>query len=188
MHPPIVFFLALAALALTGCAHQQTTDPSYESGSASSARDDQEPPADPRYNLPPAESRALSIYIDSQTFQYVEDGQVVVSGPISSGSAEHPTPKGDFRVLSKSKNKRSGKYTNFFDQPTPMPYSLQFSGPYFVHEGWLPGFADSHGCVRLSYEDARLVYARIKVGDRVLVTDQGIARQEPAPEGLPAVF
>lgn len=140
------------------------------------------PDRDARYALPQAQSRALTIYLGSQTFEYVEDDRVVASGPISSGSAEHPTPTGSFRVLSKDKDKRSGKYTNYFDQNTPMPYSLQFHGPYFIHEGWLPGHADSHGCVRLSYEDARLLFSRMKVGDPVRVAAQGQARAH-APQG-----
>jgi lipoprotein-anchoring transpeptidase ErfK/SrfK len=134
------------------------------------------PDKDPRYHLPQAQSRALTIYLGSQTFEYLEDDRVIASGPVSSGSVEHPTPTGSFRVLSKEKDKRSGKYTNYFDQNTPMPYSLQFYGPYFIHEGWLPGYADSHGCVRLSYEDAKLLFSRMKVGDPVQVVAQGEAR------------
>lgn len=140
------------------------------------------PDEDPRYHRPQPQSRGLTIYLGSQTFEYVEDDQVVVSGPISSGSAAHPTPTGSFRVLSKDKDKRSGKYTNYFNQNTPMPYSLQFYGPYFIHEGWLPGYADSHGCVRLSYEDARLLFGRMRVGDPVRVVAQGEARAQ-APWG-----
>jgi hypothetical protein len=70
----------------------------------------------------------------------------------------------------------AGKYTNYFDQNTPMPYSLQFHGPYFIHEGWLPGHADSHGCVRLKYEDAKLLFSRVQVGDPVLIKREGRAQ------------
>jgi len=134
------------------------------------------PENDLRYRLPAGQRRALTIFIGSQTFEYVEDGQVFLSGRVSSGTAAHPTPKGEFRVLNKDINKRSGKYTNGLDENTPMPYSLQFSGPYFVHEGWVPGYADSHGCVRLDYEDARLLYDRIRVGDPVTIKASGAAR------------
>ena len=127
-------------------------------------------PPDPA-SLPPANKRQLDIRLASQTFNYFEDDQLVWSGPISSGSPQHPTPKGRFSVLSKDIDKRSGSYTNYFDQATPMPYSLQFYGPYFVHEGWLSGRPESHGCVRLRYEDARFVYSRMRVGDRVMVAD-----------------
>ncbi|WP_462321166.1 L,D-transpeptidase [Halochromatium sp.] len=128
------------------------------------------PPPDPD-RLPSAEKRQLDIRLASQRFQYFEDDQLVWSGPISAGTAEHPTPKGDYHGQSKDRNKRSGSYTNSFDQPTPMPYSLQFRGPYFVHEGYVTGRPESHGCVRLRHADARFVYERMRVGDRVVVAD-----------------
>jgi len=127
-------------------------------------------PPDPNA-LPKADKRQLDIRLASQRFNYFEDDQLVWSGPISAGTEEHPTPRGDYRVQAKDIDKRSGSYTNYFDQPTPMPYAIQFKGPYWVHEGYLPGGPASHGCVRLRYEDAKFVYSRIKVGDRVVVAD-----------------
>lgn len=199
MHKLRLVYLLLPLLA-AGCA----TEPEYaidqpapEPGAAESpaaptanatptANPLVKPENDLRYRLPPAKSRGLTIFLGSQTFEYVEDNRVVISGPISSGNAEHPTPTGDFRVLSKDIDKRSGKYTNYFNDNTPMPYSLQFTGPYFVHEGWVPGYADSHGCVRLHYENAKLLFSRIKVGDRILVKAQGSARdQNPWPDLFP---
>ena len=128
------------------------------------------PPPDPD-SLPVARKRQLDLLLGSQIFNYYEDDQLIWSGKISSGAAEHPTPTGSFRVQAKNKNKRSGSYTNFFDRPTPMPYALQFSGPYWVHEGYVPNEPASHGCVRLRYEDAKFVYARIKVGDTINVIE-----------------
>ncbi len=128
------------------------------------------PPPDPAA-LPSADKRQLDIRLASQRFHYFEDDQLIWTGPISAGTQEHPTPKGDYQVQSKNINKRSGSYTNSFDQPTPMPYSLQFRGPYFVHEGYVTGRPESHGCVRLRHEDAKFVYARMRVGDRIVVDD-----------------
>ena len=148
----------------------------------------QKPEKDLRYQLPSGRSRALTIFLNSQSFEYVEDGLIFASGHVSTGTPEHPTPSGDFRVLSKDIDKRSGKYTNSFDENTPMPYSLQFRGPYFVHEGWVPTppQPDSHGCVRLRYEDARLVFDRIKIGDPILVKTSGEARPaNPWPDLFP---
>jgi len=92
---------------------------------------------------------------------------------ISSGTAEHPTPTGRFKVLRKEKNKVSHSYTNALNMPTPMPYSMQFQGPYFIHEGWVPGYPDSHGCVRLHYEDARFLFKRMRRGDKILIGGSG---------------
>ncbi|WP_328984837.1 L,D-transpeptidase [Thiorhodovibrio winogradskyi] len=126
-------------------------------------------PPDPA-SLPPAKQRRIEIQLKDQRFLYFEDDQLVWSGPISSGTRQHPTPKGRFRVQSKDIDKRSGSYTNSFNRPTPMPYSLQFHGPYFIHEGYLPDKPASHGCVRLRYEDAKFVFDRMQLGDRVIVT------------------
>jgi len=128
------------------------------------------PPPDPAA-LPAAEKRQLDIRLATQRFNYFEDDRLVWTGPISAGTPEHPTPKGSYQVQSKNINKRSGSYTNYFDQPTPMPYSLQFRGPYFVHEGYVTGRPESHGCVRLRHQDAKFVYARMKVGDRIVVAE-----------------
>jgi len=180
-----VFFCILAALAAAGCAH-----PPPKEGfpaAALAAEPDQAPKPrrrpnltppekDPRYQLPRAQSRALTIFLDTQTFEYVEDGQVFASGEVTTGEAKYPTPAGNFRVLSKDIDKRSGSYTNYYDQPTPMPYSLQFYGPYFVHEGYMAGQPSSHGCVRLDYENARLLFDRMRVGDPIVVKKSGSAR------------
>jgi lipoprotein-anchoring transpeptidase ErfK/SrfK len=115
--------------------------------------------------------RKLTIRLKSQRFEYSEGGNILHTGQVTTGSAEHPTPKGSYRILGKERDKRSGSYTNYFDMPTPMPYALQFTGPYYVHEGWIADQAESHGCVRLHYEDARFVYERMKVGDRIAVVD-----------------
>lgn len=183
----------LVALAITGCAHQpevvETSVAPDPPPAAKKRRSSFTPPEeDPRYEVPGARSRALTIFLGSQNFEYVEDGQVFASGEVTSGSAQHPTPSGSFRVQSKNKHKRSGSYTNYYNQPTPMPYSLQFFGPYFIHEGYMPGHADSHGCVRLHYEDARLLFTRMKVGDPVHVKKSGTASSANRRAGLFPVF
>ena len=146
------------------------------------------PDKDLRYHFAQSQSRKLIIFLESQTFEYLEDGRILASGEVTSGAAQHPTPTGNFRVLSKDANKRSGSYTNYFDRPTPMPYSLQFYGPYFIHEGYMPGHRDSHGCVRLHYEDARLLFNRMKIGDSIVVKNSGSARSSKPFSNLFPVF
>jgi lipoprotein-anchoring transpeptidase ErfK/SrfK len=162
----------LGALSLMSCAQVPTTPgPQLKAARAST----QVPSA---ASLPPARQRVLTIDLAGQDFQYYEDAQQVLTGPISSGTPEHPTPTGRFRVLSKEKDKVSHSYTNAFDMPTPMPYSLQFYGPYFIHEGWVPGYADSHGCVRLPYEDARFLFKRMRRGDEIIIVGSAAGSQE----------
>jgi len=120
---------------------------------------------------PPADSRAVQFHLGSQTFDYIEDGEVVLSGPIASGKPGSSTPTGKFSVLSKEKDKQSSLYTNEIGTQAWMPYSLQFYGNYFIHEGWLPGYAASHGCIRVGHYSARLLFERMKIGDRVTVSN-----------------
>jgi lipoprotein-anchoring transpeptidase ErfK/SrfK len=120
---------------------------------------------------PPAESRALRFHLGNQTFDYFEDGDLIRTGPISSGKAGKHTPMGKFAVLGKDKDKKSSLYKNEIGTQAWMPYSLRFHGNYFIHEGWLPGYAASHGCIRLGYYDARLLFERMKIGDPVTVSN-----------------
>jgi lipoprotein-anchoring transpeptidase ErfK/SrfK len=117
------------------------------------------------------DDRALTIGINSQKFVYTEGGRVVRVGPISSGKEGYPTPLGQFAVLRKEKDKVSYRYTNQLGWNAWMPYSIQFSGHYFLHEGWLPGYPDSHGCVRVGEQDARFLFERMQIGDPVSVVD-----------------
>jgi lipoprotein-anchoring transpeptidase ErfK/SrfK len=113
----------------------------------------------------------LTINIGSQRFVYTEGETVVRTGPISSCKAGFETPAGEFSVLSKQKDKVSYRYTNQLGMSAWMPYSIQFTGHYFLHEGWLPGHPDSHGCVRVGEQDARFLFERMKIGDRIVVVD-----------------
>lgn len=115
--------------------------------------------------------RALTIRLSAQRFDYAEAGRVVRSGPISSGTPQSPTPTGRFAVLSKERDKVSSRYTNQLGWQAWMPYSIQFNGHYFLHEGWLPGYPDSRGCVRVGEQDARFLFKRLKIGDRVEVVN-----------------
>jgi len=113
------------------------------------------------------QTRSVRIALGSQQFVYAEAGVPVRTGSISSGVPGHSTPTGHFAVLSKEQDKISSRYTNQLGMQAWMPYAIQFHGNYFLHEGWLPGYADSHGCVRLDEDDARFLFERLRIGDKV---------------------
>ena len=173
-----------AACALSGCAHVPGESDSKRP--APEPRTLEEPASTPSpalpgtieepqgARIPPGEARngkaSLTISLGAQRFTYREGDRVVLSGPISSGAAGFPTPTGRFSVLSKDKDKVSSRYTNQLGMQAWMPYAIQFHGHYFLHEGWLPGYPDSHGCVRVGERDARFLFERLKVGDPVRIT------------------
>ena len=64
---------------------------------------------------------------------------------VSTGTPGHPTPMGVFSVIEKDRYHRSNLYDS-----APMFYMhrLTWSG-VAMHEGILPGYAASHGCIRM---------------------------------------
>jgi lipoprotein-anchoring transpeptidase ErfK/SrfK len=50
-----------------------------------------------------------------------------------------------------------------------MPYFLEFSPGYGLHQGYLPGVPASHGCIRMPYWKARQFYKAANIGTPVVV-------------------
>ena len=101
---------------------------------------------------------------DQLAYLYRGENLVAVAA-ISSGTDEHPTPKGIFEVRLKKPMHRSIKYDN-----APMPF-MQMFDQYgtALHAGHNPGYPASHGCVRLPSEFAKRLYAVTDVGATVLI-------------------
>ena len=108
--------------------------------------------------------REIRVYLAQQYFGAYEDGKLLFWGPVSSGKKSRPTWPGKFFVNYKQRYKRSIKYHN-----APMPYSINYSGGYFIHEQSLPGYPASHGCIRLLMTDAKKLFNWVKIGDPVTV-------------------
>ncbi len=140
----------------------------------------------------PSNSRVV-ISLSKQRVYLMTGDQVYIDSPISSGKAGHSTPRGNFSVTEKDLNHRSSIYGNFVDrngrvvragvstridsapsgtryEGAPMKYFCRLTGSGVgMHIGILPGYPASHGCVRLPPEIAPLIYAKVKVGTRVVI-------------------
>ena len=101
---------------------------------------------------------------DQMAYLYRGDELVAVS-TISSGKDSKPTPTGIFEVLAKEPMHHSKKYEN-----APMPF-MQRIDQYGValHGGSLPGYAASHGCVRLPAKFAAKLYRVTELGSTVVI-------------------
>jgi lipoprotein-anchoring transpeptidase ErfK/SrfK len=82
---------------------------------------------------------------------------------VSTGRPGHRTPTGSFRILEKHRVHFSSLYN---DAPMPNMQRLTMGG-IALHAGELPGYAASHGCVRLPMEFSRLLFGVTSVGQRV---------------------
>lgn len=145
-------------------------------------------------NLPTQRKGKASIVVRlrHQDATLYRGGHAVATARVSTGREGYATPMGQFRVIRKDRDHRSGLYGDYVDaggrvvvanvdvrrtrKPrrtrflgAPMPFYLEFKPSYGLHAGRLPGYPASHGCVRLSYWKARQFYEAARIGTRVTV-------------------
>ena len=114
-------------------------------------------------------SKVIKIDLSNQRIYAIENGEIVFSGAISSGMKSHRTPRGIFRVIEKDRYHVSNKY------PEPnggakMPYMLRLTNSGLaIHQGYLPGYPASHGCIRVSKSTAKKLWYWTKYGTKVKI-------------------
>jgi lipoprotein-anchoring transpeptidase ErfK/SrfK len=145
-------------------------------------------------NLPESHSGRPTIVVSlrQQEAYIYRAGHLTASSRISSGREGYRTPTGRFRVIRKDEDHRSSLYGDYVDNSghvvkanvdsrrdskpphshfvgTPMPYFVEFSPGYGLHQGYLPGVPASHGCIRMPYWKARQFYNAAHIGTPVVV-------------------
>src|SRR5262245_44340142 len=114
----------------------------------------------------------MVVSIGGQHVTLYANGQRIEQAKVSTGTPGHPTPLGVFSVIEKDRWHRSNLYG-----AAPMFYMhrLTWSG-VAMHEGVLPGYAASHGCIRMPTGFVSRLWQISKLGVRVV-----IARNDPSP-------
>ncbi|MBL8564402.1 MAG: L,D-transpeptidase family protein [Hyphomicrobiaceae bacterium] len=102
---------------------------------------------------------------------YDRTGAQMLESPVSSGSTGYETPPGVFSIVQKNVEHHSNLYD---DASMPFMQRLTWTG-IALHAGELPGYAASHGCVRLPYNFADRLFGLTSVGMRVVVAREAIA-------------
>lgn len=130
----------------------------------------------------------VDVNLTSQTLNMYKDNILLNNSPIKCssgirGSTDTETPLGIFTVKDKFKNLTSEKYNE------NLMYAVKFLGNYLIHsvpideikkDGKIKyvedteainelGKAASHGCIRLSLEDAKKVFDLVNTGDLVYI-------------------
>jgi hypothetical protein len=106
-----------------------------------------------------------------QVVFYDADGWIL-RAPVSTGTKERETPAGVFAVVDKEVDHRSNMYD---DAWMPHMQRITWNG-IALHGGPLPGYAASHGCVRMPFGFADRLYNKTRIGMRVI-----IAPEDPVP-------
>lgn len=108
---------------------------------------------------------------------YNEEGELENWGPVSTGKNYCAdvgrgcrTPTGSFAIYTKQgAGCKSTKYP-VGKGGAPMPYCMFFKGGFAMHGSpTVPGYNDSHGCVRLFTDDARWLNQEFSSGSHVKV-------------------
>ncbi len=161
----------------------------------------------------PPSPYSIEIDLGHQRAYLLKNGQKIAESPISSGREGHATPTGNFEVIQKDLNHFSNLYGKFVEKgsgavvksgadsampvpkgckfvPAPMKWFMRFDGAAGMHAGILPGYAASHGCVRMPASKAELFYSTVEVGTPVHVfgsAPAGGSHEGHAPRHLAVV-
>ncbi len=108
----------------------------------------------------------INVSIAKQKVRIYDANGLFAEAPVSTGMAGHPTPMGVFSVIQKDRYHHSNIYSG-----APMPYMQRITwGGVALHEGVLPGYPASHGCIRMPGAFAVKMWGWTKMGARVIVT------------------
>ncbi len=121
------------------------------------------------------------ISLSKQRMWVYRGAKLVSSSPVSTGKRGHRTPAGVYSIIQKNRHHRSNLYSN---APMPFMQRITWSG-IALHQGRLPGYAASHGCIRMPYKMSRNLWKMTRLGAPVIIT-RGVS--QPTPIAHPALF
>jgi len=179
-------FAALSSLLLAGCAN--TFRPVYDQ---------------PAYKPKDPSKVVVKVSLNKQMVYVMEGNRPLLVTACCVGMPSKPTPKGDFCVTRKERNKRSGSYGYGVSGSRivpceagcakgryvgyPMPYWVEFLPGYGFHQGWVWPTPKTHGCVRIHANDAGDFWELVKVGTPIRIAatqpeDATLGARTPRPQ------
>ncbi|MCB1276822.1 L,D-transpeptidase family protein [Prosthecobacter sp.] len=151
----------------------------------------------------------IVINLSTQRVQYYKGGELVGVSPISSGRESHGTVTGTYHIMEKDLHHRSSRFGVYVDKEgnvvqddvdtakdsppagthyvgANMRYFMRIVGGIGMHEGYLPGYPASHGCIRLPTKMAAIFFNETPEGTPVQIVGAGsLAATEAAiPIGM----
>jgi lipoprotein-anchoring transpeptidase ErfK/SrfK len=136
----------------------------------------------------------IVVHIGEQKAYFYKGKTLVGETTVSTGKPGFGTPPGRYTVVSKDADHVSTAFGDYVDEygnvvrsnidsrkdsrpkgthfdGARMPYAMFFRGGYAMHQGYVPPFAASHGCIRLPGQMAVRFFENAPVGTAVTVTD-----------------
>jgi len=105
----------------------------------------------------------VQVSIRRQRAYVMEGQQVLLAMPISVGTPDTPTPRGNFRITDKKEKRRT-------KNGSPTPYWCGFTPKLGFHTGWLKHYPCTDGSIRLHENLAPKFYRMVKIGTPVSIS------------------
>jgi hypothetical protein len=139
-------------------------------------------------------SPRIQISLGDQRALFYKGEQLVGVSSISTGREGFNTPPGNYKILQKDRDHLSSLYGDYISATTgevimkdidrgkdpmpkgarfdgaPMPYFMRITGGIGMHEGFLPGYPASHGCIRMPGFMAEKFFSNVSTGTPVTIT------------------
>ena len=135
---------------------------------------------------------SVRISLSEQRAYFYKGGQLAGVSWISTGREGRNTVTGNFKVIQKDKDHKSSLYGDYVDaqgnpvkkdidntkDPVPpgahfdgakMPFFMRIVGGTGMHQGFLPGYPASHGCIRMPGFMAEAFFRNVSVGTPVSI-------------------
>lgn len=136
---------------------------------------------------------SIRISLSEQKAYFYKSDQLVGVSSLSSGREGFGTPTGSFKIIQKSRDHKSNLYGDYVDAQgnvvkkdvdtskdkkppgaifdgAKMPFFMRIHGGVGMHEGFLPGYPASHGCIRMPGFMAEKFFDNVEKGTPVTVT------------------
>jgi hypothetical protein len=156
----------------------------------------------------PGEAKIV-VSISEQHAYFYKGKRLVGESTVSTGKPGFGTPPGQYKVVWKDKDHVSTVFGDYVDgfgnvvrsnidqrkDPRPagshydgarMPYAMFFRGGYAMHQGYVPPFAASHGCIRLPEGMAEHFFDAASLGTPVIVKQEAVMPAGYVPPLNPA--
>ncbi len=137
-------------------------------------------------------SPRIVVHLSEQKAYFYKGKRLVGESTVSTGKPGFGTPAGHYHVVSKDKNHVSSEFGDYVDdggnvvrsnidvrkdrKPSGshfdgarMPYCMHFNGGYAMHEGYVPPYAASHGCIRIPKGMAEYFFEAAPDGTDIIV-------------------
>jgi lipoprotein-anchoring transpeptidase ErfK/SrfK len=139
-------------------------------------------------------SPKIVVHLSEQKAYFYKGKHVVGESTVSTGKRGFGTPVGHYHIVSKDKNHVSSEFGDYVDEEgnvvrsnidvrkdskprgahfdgARMPYCMHFNGGYAMHQGYVPPYAASHGCIRLPQGMAEHFFNAADEGTPVIVKE-----------------